>query len=53
MSATFGFTGVLIATPLTAFIKAYYEEFYLSRFTTTKETTEQQINSILYPKKKK
>jgi predicted PurR-regulated permease PerM len=53
MSATFGFTGVLIATPLTAFIKAYYEEFYLSRFTTTKETTEHQINSILYPKKKK
>jgi predicted PurR-regulated permease PerM len=22
--------GVLISTPLTAFIKAYYEEFYLS-----------------------
>lgn len=29
MAAAFGIVGALIATPLTAFIKAYYESFYL------------------------
>lgn len=31
MAAAFGLAGALIATPVTAFIKAYYEEFYLAR----------------------
>jgi predicted PurR-regulated permease PerM len=47
MSAAFGFTGVLIATPLTAFIKAFYEEFYLSRFTTNEKVMNQQIDTII------
>ena len=32
MGSAFGLTGALLATPLTAIIKAYYETFYLSRF---------------------
>lgn len=31
MASAFGLIGALIATPLTAFIKAYYEEFFLSQ----------------------
>jgi predicted PurR-regulated permease PerM len=47
MSAAFGFTGVLIATPLTAFIKAFYEEFYVSRFSTNEKVMSQQIDTII------
>lgn len=32
MGSAFGLTGALLATPLAAIIKAYYETFYLSRF---------------------
>ena len=45
MGLAFGLMGVLIATPLTAFIKAYYEEFYLSRIST--ENLKQEIDIIL------
>lgn len=31
MGSAFGIMGALIATPLTAFIKAYYEEFFLEK----------------------
>lgn len=31
MAAAFGFWGALIATPVAGIVKAYYEEFYLSR----------------------
>jgi predicted PurR-regulated permease PerM len=31
MAYAFGLAGALIATPITGFIKAYYEEFYLAR----------------------
>jgi putative permease len=31
MAAAFGFWGALVAVPLTAFIKSYYEAFFLSR----------------------
>ena len=31
MAAAFGIPGALIATPAAAFVKAYYEEFYLLR----------------------
>lgn len=51
MSAAFGFIGVLIATPLTAFIKAFYEEFYLSQFETD-ETMEENIDTVLFRKAK-
>ncbi|WP_316801515.1 AI-2E family transporter [Pedobacter frigidisoli] len=32
MGTAFGLTGALLATPLAAIIKAYYEEFYLRQF---------------------
>lgn len=35
MTAAFGIVGALIATPITAFIKAYYQAFFLSRQTRT------------------
>ena len=31
MASAFGLVGALIATPLAAFVKAYYDEFYLAR----------------------
>ena len=49
MGAAFGFTGVLIATPLTAFIKAFYEEFYLSQFPKD-ENMEDHIDTVLLRK---
>jgi predicted PurR-regulated permease PerM len=30
MASAFGLVGALIATPLAAFVKAYYDEFYLA-----------------------
>ena len=46
MGAAFGFTGVLLATPLAAIIKAYYEEFYLIK--TKQDTkTEKRIDNII------
>lgn len=51
MSAAFGFIGVLIATPLTAFIKAFYEDFYLSQYAKD-ETMETNIDTVLFRKAK-
>ena len=31
-AAAFGLIGALLATPLAAIVKAYYEEFYLKKF---------------------
>ena len=45
MGLAFGLMGVLIATPLTAFIKAYYEEFYLSGIST--ENLKKEVDVIL------
>jgi putative permease len=45
MVSAFGLIGALIATPLTAFIKAYYETFYLS--TASKENVDAQVSIIL------
>ena len=45
MGLAFGLMGVLISTPLTAFIKAYYEEFYLSDVSTT--NLKEEVNLIL------
>lgn len=46
MGSAFGLKGVLIATPMAAIIKAYYEEFYLSRL--PKDSKMQaRINKIL------
>jgi predicted PurR-regulated permease PerM len=47
MASAFGFLGALLATPMTAIIKAYYEEFFISRFKETKELNT-RIDDILY-----
>jgi predicted PurR-regulated permease PerM len=51
MSSAFGLTGALLAMPMVAIIKAYYEEFYLSRFKEDK-LMDEHIDSIIYQKKK-
>ncbi len=48
MGSAFGFIGALIATPLTAFIKAFYEEFYLA--SVPKESIDEQIDIVLHTK---
>ncbi len=45
MASAFGIMGALIATPLTAFIKAYYEEFFLDKDPENLAT--EDINTIL------
>jgi len=50
MGSAFGLIGAFIATPMTAFIKAYYEAFYLKE--SPKAETEEQINMILHRKPK-
>lgn len=45
MASAFGLAGALIATPLTAFIKAYYEEFYLA--SASKENIDEQVKVVL------
>jgi putative permease len=49
MAAAFGVTGAIMATPLAAIIKAFYEEFYLSQFKTDPKLDE-RIDTILYRK---
>jgi len=50
MGTAFGLIGILMATPLTAIIKAYYEEFYLTQFEDDKHMKE-RIDSIVYRNK--
>lgn len=45
MVGAFGIIGALIATPLTAFIKAYYETFYLE--SVSKEHLDEQVDIVL------
>jgi putative permease len=45
MAKAFGLAGALIATPLTAFIKAYYETFFLSSI--SKEKIKEQVEIVL------
>lgn len=49
MAAAFGVTGAIMATPLAAIIKAFYEEFHLSRFKEDPRLDE-RIDTILYRK---
>ena len=46
MVTVFGLMGALIATPLTAFIKAYYEAFYQNKLPEAK--TKEQVDLMLY-----
>ena len=48
MSAAFGVMGAFIATPLTAFIKAYYETFYKRKLKAEKH--DENIDRMLYRK---
>jgi putative permease len=52
MAAVFGFMGALLATPITAIIKAYYEAFYLNRLPAD-EKLDERIETILYKDKKR
>ena len=47
MGAAFGFIGVLLATPLTAIIKAYFEVFYVNKFEDDK-LMENRIQNMIY-----
>jgi len=47
MGAAFGLLGVLLATPMAAIIKAYYQEFYLTRFPEDPKMN-QRIDHIVY-----
>jgi len=47
MAAAFGLMGALLATPMAAIIKAYYEEFYLNRFTEDPEMSS-RVERLLY-----
>ncbi|TDH27376.1 AI-2E family transporter [Segetibacter sp. 3557_3] len=47
MGAAFGVFGIIMATPIAAIIKAYYEEFYLSK-AKNDDHMEQRIDHILY-----
>jgi putative permease len=46
MASAFGVLGALIATPLAGFIKAYYDEFYLSRYPED-PLVEKRIDTVL------
>ncbi|MDQ1139985.1 AI-2E family transporter [Pedobacter agri] len=48
MGTAFGLTGALLATPLAAIIKAYYEEFYISKFPEDPQL-EKRTHDIIYP----
>lgn len=47
MGAAFGFMGVLLATPLTAIIKAYFEVFYINKFDDDK-LMQKRIHNMMY-----
>jgi putative permease len=49
MAAVFGFMGALLATPLTAIVKAYYETFYLKPMGEDKKL-EERVEDVLYKK---
>ncbi|MFN0083453.1 MAG: AI-2E family transporter [Ferruginibacter sp.] len=48
MGAAFGFIGILLATPLTGIIKAYYEVFWVNNFEDDKLMS-QRIQNMMYP----
>ncbi|MDO9375686.1 MAG: AI-2E family transporter [Bacteroidota bacterium] len=47
MGVAFGFIGILLATPLTAMIKAYFEVFYLNKFDDDK-LMNKRIHHMMY-----
>ena len=49
MGAAFGFVGILLATPLTAIIKAFFEVFYLNKFDDD-NLMQNRIQKMMYQK---
>lgn len=47
MGAAFGLTGALLATPMAAIVKAYYEEFYLKKLPADPEM-DSRVDDIVY-----
>ena len=47
MGAAFGFIGIMLASPLTAIIKAYFEVFYVNKFDNDK-LMEKRIHNMMY-----
>jgi putative permease len=52
MGSAFGVTGALLATPVAAIIKAYYEQFYVTQFKDDPQM-ERRIDKIIYADTKK
>ncbi len=52
MGAAFGFIGILVSTPVAAFAKSFYEEFYLSRLKPD-ERLEERIEVMIHQSRKK
>ena len=50
VTSAFGIIGAIMATPLAAFIKAFYEEFYLCRYKEEDVELNRRIDTILYRK---
>jgi predicted PurR-regulated permease PerM len=52
MGSAFGFIGILLSTPMAAFVKSFYEEFYLSKLKTDVKM-EQRIDAMINKSKPK
>ena len=53
MGSAFGFTGILLSTPLAALMKSFYEEFYLAG-QKADEKIDQRVEAMIHnsrPKK--
>jgi putative permease len=47
MGSAFGFTGILLSTPIAALVKSFYDEFYLTRLKSD-EKMEQRIDAMIH-----
>jgi putative permease len=47
MGSAFGFTGILLSTPMAALAKSFYEEFYLAR-QKTDEKIDQRVEAMIH-----
>jgi predicted PurR-regulated permease PerM len=52
MGSAFGFTGIVLSTPLAAIAKSFYEEFYLSG-QKTDEKIDQRVETMIYDSRPK
>jgi predicted PurR-regulated permease PerM len=48
MGAAFGFAGIILSTPIAAFLKCFYEEFYLTRLQPDLKI-EQRVETMIKP----